>query len=68
MKEQFQIQSRGDSGCAIVLLSFSNVLQRISIQCLPNSFELAVSPGFYSSAMIGVIKTSFNIIMKLPVF
>ena len=61
-------QSSGDSGCTLVLLSFSNVLQRISIQCLPNSSELAIALGFYSSAMIGVIKTTFDTILKLPVF
>jgi len=33
-----------------------------------NSSELVVAPGFYSSAMIGVIITTFNIILKLPVF
>jgi len=44
-------------------LSFSNVLQGISIQCFPNSSELAVAPDIYSSAMISVIKTTFDIIL-----
>jgi len=46
---------------------FPNVLQRISIQCFPNSFELAVASAFYTSAMIGVIKT-FEKPLKLPFF
>jgi len=39
-------QSSGEGGCTIVLLSFSKVLQRISIQCLQNSSELVFAPGF----------------------
>ena len=53
-------QSSEDSGCTIVLLFFSNVLQRISIQFLQDSSELAVAAGFHSSAMKGVIITAFN--------
>ena len=51
-----------------VLLSFSNVLQRISIKCFPNSSKLAVASASYSSAMIGVIKTTFVTNLTLPVF
>lgn len=53
-------QNSGDSSCTIVLLSFSNVLQRISIKYLQHSSELAVALGFYSSAMISLIITTFN--------
>jgi len=61
-------QSNGDSGCTLCTIALFKRSPKNKHQMPSKFFWISWCFSFYSSAMIGVIKTAFDTNLKLPVF